>query len=89
MWVMVCKITRDPDNIYLDVLELWSHHAEDDETVEEHGEGEVGQRDLHDQGGAHSVHLIQQALLSLILLSNSLPLTITTIYVSSCTKKHF
>ena len=69
MWV----ITRDPDNIYLDVLELWSHHAEDDETVEEHGEGEVGQRDLHDQGGAHSVHLIQQALLSLIL-----SLTITT-----------
>ena len=66
-------IARKPDNIYLDVLELWSHHAEDDETVEEHREGEVGQRDLHDQGGAHSVHLILQVLLFNILLGTWLP----------------
>ncbi len=40
-----------------DVVELWSDEPEDDETVEQHGEEEIGQGDLHDQGGANTVHL--------------------------------
>ena len=42
-----------------DIVELWSDEAEYDEAVEDHGEAQVGQRDLHDQRGAHTVHLRQ------------------------------
>ncbi len=46
-----------PDPLTFDVVKLWSDEAEDNEAVEDHGEAEVGQGNLHDQGGSHTVHL--------------------------------
>ena len=48
------------ESITFDIVELWANEAEDNEAVEDHGEAEVGQGDLHDQRRANTVNLPEQ-----------------------------
>ena len=54
------RILLKDESITFDIVELWANEPEDNEAVEDHGEAEVGQGDLHDQRRANTVNLPEQ-----------------------------
>ena len=53
---------HDEEPGLLNIVKLWANKSKHDQAIKQHGEAEVGQGYLHDEGGAHPVHLLKMVI---------------------------